>query len=189
MSKSSSPGLTGCGGNPRRVTLRVKVPRAARWSAERLARSHARRSLEIVLAALVGDMAVAWARSGSWEHERVSAWLTSHVWEIEPSDDQPRVRSEEVLGSEVGNYPWDRWEKHAVEQGVPAELASIGRAVIREAWQHGWDERLCSLCGWRDDGARMLRLALCNPRLAEKRWLRLLATDGGRYEPKTGRVL
>jgi hypothetical protein len=47
---------------------------------------------------------------------------------------------------------------------------------------------LKSLCGWRDDGRRMLRLALRSPRTAEKRWRRLLDTDGyrGEYDEKTG---
>ncbi|MBS0631898.1 MAG: hypothetical protein JSS11_08295 [Verrucomicrobia bacterium] len=111
------------------------------------------------------------------------------MWEVEPPDERPRLRDDEVMGSAFGAYPWDGWEKYAVAQGVPAELAALGRAVIREAWQHGWDEALRSLCGWRDDGRRMLRLAQRNPGLAQKRWSRLLDTDGGRYDPATGRVL
>jgi hypothetical protein len=77
--------LTPSGENtPDRVTLRVKVPAATRRAAERLARDYARRDLEIVLAAFVGDLAVAAERPGSWEHERVTAWLGSHVWACEP---------------------------------------------------------------------------------------------------------
>jgi hypothetical protein len=101
----------------------------------------------------------------------------------------PRLREDEVMGSVYGTYPWDGWQKYALAQGVPAELATLGRAVIREAWQHGWNERLKSLCGWHDDGRRMLRLAQRNPALALKRWTRLLDTDGGRYDPETGGVL
>jgi hypothetical protein len=60
---------------------------AAQWrAAERLAREYSHRRLETVLAAFVGDLAEAAGRPGSWEHERVSAWLSSHVWEIEPKD-------------------------------------------------------------------------------------------------------
>ena len=98
----------------------------------------------------------------------------------------PRLREDEVMGSAYGAYPWDGWEKHALAKGVAPELAALGRAVIREAWQHGWDERYRSLCGWRDDGRRMLRLALRNPARAEKRWERLMETDGARYDPETG---
>jgi len=165
----------------------VPVAAGTRRAAAQLAREYAGRKLETVLAALVGDLAVALERPGSWEHERVTAWLGSHGWEVEPPDEEPRLRGGEVLGSAYGAYPWDGWEKWARAQGVPVELASLGRAVIREAWQHGWEERLQSLCGWQDDGRRMLRLAQRNPALAQKRWSRLLDTDGGRYDPATGR--
>lgn len=185
MSKSSSPGLTPCGGNePRGATLRVKVSAETNRAAARIARDYSRRKLETVLAAFVGDLAVAAERPGSWEHERVTSWLSSHVWECEPRDEGPQLRTEEVMDCSAGNYPWDDWQRHAIARGVPAELASLGRAVIREAWQHEWSERLRSLCGWSDDGRRMLRLALRNPQLAEKRWSRLLDTDGGLYEPE-----
>ncbi|MGH8020722.1 MAG: hypothetical protein ACREIA_21040 [Opitutaceae bacterium] len=170
----------------------MKTSAETQEAAERIAFDYTRRRLETVLAAFVGDLAVAAERPGSWEHERVSAWLSSHVWASEPPDPAaagPRLRDDEVMGSTYGAYPWDSWEKYAVAHGVAAELAALGRAVIREAWQHAWDERLRSLCGWRDDGRRMLRLARRNPALAEKRWTRLLDTDGGRYDPATGRVL
>lgn len=98
---------------------------------------------------------------------------------------RPRLRDDEVLGSVYGAYPWDGWEKSAVAQGVPAPLAALGRDTIREAWQHTWPEELRSRCGWRDDGRRMLRLALRQPALARRRWTRLLETDGGRYDPAT----
>ena len=38
--------------------------------------------------------------------------------------------------------------------------------MIREAWQHGWDEELRAECGWRDDGRAMLALALTDPKRA-----------------------
>jgi hypothetical protein len=71
---------------PRRVTLRVKLPAAAKRAAERIARDYSGRDLESVLAAFVGDLAVAAERPGSWEHERVTAWLGSHVWACEPRE-------------------------------------------------------------------------------------------------------
>lgn len=174
---------------PRRVTLRVTVDAETKRAAAQIAREYSGRKLETVLAALVADLAVAAERSGGWEHERVTSWLSSHVWEVEPLDEAPRLREDEVLGSTYSAYPWDGWEKYALAQGLSADLASLGRGVIREAWQHGWDERLRSDCGWRDDGAGMLRLALRNPALAQKRWSRLLETDGERYDPETGDVL
>jgi hypothetical protein len=174
---------------PRHVTVRVTVPAEIKRAAAQITRESAGRKLETVLAALVGDMAVALERPGSWEHERVAAWLGSHMWEVEPQDEALRLRDDEVMGSAYGAYPWDGWGKYAVAQGVPAELAALGRDVIREAWQHGWNERLKSLCGWHDDGRCMLRLAQRNPALAQKRWTQLLDTDGGRYDPATDRVL
>lgn len=79
--------MTGSGGQrPRRVTLRVKVSAETKRAAARIARDYSGRKLETVLAAFVGDLAVAALRPGAWEHERVSGWLSSHVWECEPED-------------------------------------------------------------------------------------------------------
>jgi hypothetical protein len=71
---------------PRSVTLRVKTSAAAKRTAAQIGREYSGRKLETVLAAFVADLAVAAARPGSWEHERVSGWLASHVWECEPKD-------------------------------------------------------------------------------------------------------
>lgn len=92
----------------------------------------------------------------------------------------PRLREREVLGCTPGAYPWDHWERYAIDQGLDRKLASLGRAVIREAYQHSWDEHLKSLCGWNDDGQRMLEVALRRPAIAKARWTRLLDSDGGR---------
>lgn len=175
--------------SPRWVTLQVRVAAETKRAAAQIAREYAGRKLETVLAALVGDMAVALERPGSWEHERVNAWLGSHVWEVEPVDEVPRLRDDEVMGSVYGDYPWDGWQRWAFANGVPLELATLGRAVIREAWQHGWDEELRAECGWRDDGRAMLALALTDPQRAEPRWSQLLDTDGGRYDPESDRAL
>ena len=192
MSKTEKSGLT-LGGGERApvetVTLRVTVPVTTWHRAGQLARGSARRPLEIVLAALVNDLAVARVRPGSWESERVTSWLGSHVWAAEPTAAAPRLRRAEVMGCAPGAYPWDGWEKFAVTQGVPADLAALGRAVIREAWQHGWEEVMCALCGWQDDGGRMLDLALRDPVLAQARWSQWLETDGGRSDPATGETL
>ena len=87
-----------------------------------------------------------------------------------------------------GHYPWDDWERDALAAGVPESLAGLGRLTVREAYQHDWSDRLKSLCGWYDRGGRMIRLALRSPKTAEKRWNRLLETDGlrGEYNLKTG---
>jgi hypothetical protein len=93
---------------------------------------------------------------------------------------------ERVLGCTFGNYPWDEWERRAQAAGVPKKLAGLGRLTMREAYQHGWTDKLKSLCGWNDDGRRMIKLALCSPQAAETRWQRLLDTDGERGEWKDG---
>ena len=61
---------------------------------------------------------------------------------------------ERVLGCTFGHYPWDGWERKAQAAGVPVELAVLGRAVMREAYQHDWAERL-EFCGWHDHGNAM----------------------------------
>lgn len=92
------------------------------------------------------------------------------------------------MGCAYGDYPWDAWPRWALANAVPLDLATLGRAVIREAWQHGWAEELRAECGWRDDGRAMLALALTKPKRALARWSELLDTDGGRVDPKTGEV-
>src|SRR5437867_5598172 len=76
--------------------------------------------------------------------------------------------------------PWDEWQAWAIAQGLAKDLAQFGRAVIREAYQHDWDEALKRECGWRDDGRAMLELARQFPEKARQRWSGLLDTDGGR---------
>jgi hypothetical protein len=82
------------------------------------------------------------------------------------------------LGCSFGNYPWDEWERRALAAGVEKELAQLGRAVMREAYNHGWDGRLKCFCGWDDDGAQMLADALRAPASASRQWEILLRTDG-----------
>lgn len=101
---------------------------------------------------------------------------------------RPHLDEGRVLGCEYLHYPWDDWERWAIAQGLDADLAGLARLVIREAFNHDWPEALRSLCGWRDDGRRMLKLALRSPETARRRWERLLDTDGyrGDYHPQTG---
>ncbi len=85
---------------------------------------------------------------------------------------------ERVLRCTFGNYPWDEWERRALAAGVEKELAQLGRAVMREAYNHGWTDKLKSLCGWNDDGAQMLADALRAPASVSRQWEILLRTDG-----------
>ena len=66
------------------------------------------------------------------------------------------VASISIIRGTIGNA--GRWPRDWT-----ADLAGLARLTIREAYQHQWSDRLKSLCGWRDDGGRMLRLALRSP--------------------------
>jgi hypothetical protein len=108
----------------------------------------------------------------------------------EPSAQQQWAEYRQALGQlkahgfcESWHYPWDEWERMALARGVAEELANLGRAVMREADQHRWNERLRSLCGWNDEGRRMIALGLRSPQRARRRWKWLLATDGLRVDP------
>ena len=93
-----------------------------------------------------------------------------------------------VLGCAYGQYPWDDWERAALARGVETPLANLGRAVMREAYQHDWEPLLQAVCGWEDEGEAMIALALEHPKHAQWTWQKLLDTDGcrGSYHPKTG---
>lgn len=82
-----------------------------------------------------------------------------------------------VFECTYGHYPWDDWEKDALAAGVSRDLAGLGRAVIREAFQHGWDPWLRDHCGWNNVGMRLsehphgqmlMSLALSMPRTARR---------------------
>lgn len=97
-------------------------------------------------------------------------------------------RDEEILACTCGHYPWDDWQRCALTRGVNNELATLGRAVMREAYQHDWEARLQALCGWNDNGEAMIELALSGPDQALFAWQKLLDTDGcrGSRNEKTG---
>lgn len=82
-----------------------------------------------------------------------------------------------VFDSPYGDYPWDRWEKAALTIGLSPELASAGRSVFREAFQHSWPDDLMVECGWLDGGTRMIYQALAFPEQSLARWTALYAQD------------
>lgn len=83
-----------------------------------------------------------------------------------PYHDRDRV----VLTSSTGNYPWDVWERRAIAEGVSKELAALGRSLMREAYQHNWDEAKCGEAGWNDRGEKMIQIALATPSMTTFRW-------------------
>jgi hypothetical protein len=97
--------------------------------------------------------------------------------------DSERSRAR-VSGHQYGDYPWDRWRRRSIAAGLAEDLAQLGRDVMREAAQHGWDEDLCQEMGWADEGTAMLELALRDPDSARSRWRHLLQTDGLRFAPE-----
>ena len=109
--------------------------------------------------------------------------------EAAPAISEAMQKSLAVLNGQgfcvCGQYPWDYWQKMALERGVSEELATLGRSLMREASQHSWGERLRSLCGWNDEGRRMIALALRSPKTAKQRWSWLMETDGQRVNPAT----
>jgi hypothetical protein len=90
-----------------------------------------------------------------------------------------------ILACPPGGYPWDDWQREAAAAGVAPDLASLGRAVMREAYQHDWCHRLKYECGIDnpDTAAGMVTSAKDQPQLTAARWQWLLATDGLRFDP------
>jgi hypothetical protein len=82
-----------------------------------------------------------------------------------------------------GCWPWDDWQRFALATGLAADLATLGRAVMREADQHAWCERLKKECGLHDAGRAMLARVLRYPTRTAARWQWLLVTDGQRFDP------
>lgn len=68
-------------------------------------------------------------------------------------------------------YEWDFWHRHARARGVDPELAELGRAVYREAYQHAWGARI--------DEESMIRSAKRAPRSTARRWAAMLEADAG----------
>jgi hypothetical protein len=93
----------------------------------------------------------------------------------------------DVCACTFGNYPWDDWHRHALTHGLDTGLAGRGRLLIREAFNHDWQPWLKSVCGWSDDGAALLALALHSPKTARRQWDILMRTDGlrGDYRPRS----
>ena len=80
----------------------------------------------------------------------------------------------QLVAAEVKSQPWEDWEERALSAGVSHRLARLGARVMRESWQHEWEDsaHLCTR-SWN-----MTELALRSPRTAARLWNLLLETDG-----------
>lgn len=98
----------------------------------------------------------------------------------------PNLDEARIGGCEYPHFPWNDWEHWAVASGLAPDLAGLGGLVVREAYNHGWPERLCVLAGWRDDGRELFAFALRSPEVARRHWEILLRTDGLRGDIPPG---
>lgn len=82
--------------------------------------------------------------------------------------------------------PWGIWHSKALAAGVGTALASLGRAVIRDYWQHGrdHDERTGegSYLGADQHHVMMIALAKQKPALAKACFEEALAIDAADEE-------
>ncbi|HIE96017.1 MAG TPA: hypothetical protein EYG03_30255 [Planctomycetes bacterium] len=102
-----------------------------------------------------------------------------------PHNSEPEFRPvewPEWTNAGPGKFPWDAWQTKAVAAGVPDDLATFGRSVMREAYQHSWDPPLQRECGMEDEGQQMIDDVLQTQEEIRLRWSYLLYTDGNRSE-------
>lgn len=85
-----------------------------------------------------------------------------------------------LVDGKFGDHPWDRWAVAAEQVGLPERLVALGRAVMREAHQHGWADGVQVEAGLLDGGVLMLTQGLALPTNAAARWDWLIGSDGGR---------
>lgn len=68
--------------------------------------------------------------------------IVSNIGSVDLLRLRDRVVTATCFNGVIGDYPWDRWEVAALEAGVSKPLASLGRSVFREAFQHDWANEL-----------------------------------------------
>jgi hypothetical protein len=105
--------------------------------------------------------------------------LTPFSTAMNPTEPKPAPPSASALDTdrEPPGWEWDVWERQVVACGMSPEMATLGRAVIREAGQHSWCPQLRCLCS-EDVLEELLRRA---PDLAKRLCAVLLETDGLRF--------
>jgi hypothetical protein len=87
--------------------------------------------------------------------------------QIEPTDpESAHLEASKSHQCSPARYHWDHWRREAFEQGMDADAADVGRALIREAHQHAWPDHV-------DMEAMMVR-GLREPAEARERWQHIL---------------
>lgn len=71
-------------------------------------------------------------------------------------------------------FEWDYWEEDALARGLDPELATLGRAVLREAINHNWSPMLREVCS----DVTLDEVLFKAPELARRLYEVLLETDG-----------
>ena len=117
------------------------------------------------------------------KHSGVTPGIELPDWfpELEQQVRQFRERALQMAchGAIPESYAWDYWKTKALAAGVAGDLAELGRAVMREHYQHGWSSYDHEVSV--RSGDEMLRLVISEPDKAAARWQWLLNTDGGRH--------
>ena len=72
-------------------------------------------------------------------------------------------------------YGWDSWEIYARHEGVAPELADLGRSVMREWYNHSW-EQFEDEVGF-EAAEYMIAQAKAEPDKTEARWAYLLSEE------------
>jgi len=98
---------------------------------------------------------------------------------MNPTDPNPAPPTAPGTDHEPPGWEWDIWERQAIERGMSPEMATLGRAVIREAGQHSWCPQLRCLCSEEVLEELLIRA----PDLAKRLCAVLLETDGLRFAP------
>jgi len=116
-------------------------------------------------------------RSGAKPGSELPDWFPELEQQVRRFQERASVMARQ--GSIPEGYAWDRWKTKALATGVAEELAALGRAVMRDHYQHNWLSYGNEVSPRSGDA--MLRLALSEPEKAATHWQWLLDTDGGKH--------
>jgi hypothetical protein len=89
---------------------------------------------------------------------------------------------------------WEDWYAEAIAAGVPEDVASAGRTLMRVALEEEgpgdrWDDDISDMAGIEDDGLAMIEFGVRRPGTALRVWRRIAATSGLRGERTDGKFV